>query len=577
MTRRIPHYSCFNLPVLCLAILLLLISQVYSFAPAPLLPRFVVVSRTAVLTQTTGTRRCDLAVFSQVSSSANKDNSIVNNNSNKNSLVEMVKTWLMTSWKKVQPSPALTSTAWLVALDVAFRQVFHRAKIRFPSSLAGCGVVLVALLLAQVILVGRQGPDNGAAANDDDDAGSALYQTLQPGAALLAQWLPVFFVPSLVTLPLAEGLGSVSDLVKVTLVLLGGFFFSLLTTAYAVTAVRRPQATAAQDETTTTAVDTASSPKLSSSTNDSKSSNDDDDDDDDDDEQSNPAKATPTTSSNKPFSGKLLSQLTLASVVTGLLAQTFVGAHASQFLTGVCFLTTTLASFVFGARLPAAFTKLVHPIVTCTALTWSVVALLANLTGHTFRGLLRCYRTGNVWTGAGDVLLFLLGPAVVSLAVSIFDRRRLVRDNALAVATAVSVATFGGVGATALAVRLCGIGIPAVRLSLLSRNITSPLAMAMASLLGADVSLAVSMVVLTGLVGANFGASILTACGITDPVARGLSMGAAAHGLGTAALARKEPTAFSFSAIAMALVASAATVTVSIPFLRRIVLEVALG
>ena len=54
-------------------------------------------------------------------------------------------------------------------------------------------------------------------------------------------------------------------------------------------------------------------------------------------------------------------------------------------------------------------------------------------------------------------------------------------------------------------------------------------------------------------------------------------LGAAAHGLGTAALARKEPTAFSFSAIAMALVASAATVTVSIPVLRRIVLQVALG
>lgn len=569
MTRRIPHYSCFNhLPVLCLA--LLLISQVYSFAPA-YLPRFVAVSRTAVLKPNTTTRR-DLAVLSQVSSSsssANEDKNIVNSNNNKNSLVEKVKTWL--TWKKVQPSPALTSTAWLVALDVAFRQVFHRAKIRFPSSLAGCGVVLVALLLAQVIIVvgRRQGPNNGAAAANDD-AESALYQTLQPGAALLAQWLPVFFVPSLVTLPLAEGLGSVSDLIKVTLVLLGGFFFSLLTTAYAVTAVRRPQATTAQDEATTTAFDTASSSKELSSTNDSKSNKD------DDDEKSILAKATPTTS-NKPFSGKLLSQLTLASIVTGLLAQTFVGAHASQFLTGVCFLTTTLASFVFGARLPAAFTKLVHPIVTCTALTWSVVAVLANLTGHTFRGFLRYYRTGNVWTGAGDLLLFLLGPAVISLAVSIFERRRLVRDNALAVATAVSVATFGGVGGTALAVRMCGIGIPAVRLSLLSRNITSPLAMAMASLLGADVSLAVSMVVLTGLVGANFGASILTACGITDPVARGLSMGAAAHGLGTAALARKEPTAFSFSAIAMALVASAATVTVSIPFLRRIVLEVALG
>jgi putative effector of murein hydrolase len=135
----------------------------------------------------------------------------------------------------------------------------------------------------------------------------------------------------------------------------------------------------------------------------------------------------------------------------------------------------------------------------------------------------------------------------------------------------------GGVFGTALAVRLLSIGNPTVRLALVSRNITSPLAMAIAGLLGADASLAVSMVVITGLIGANFGASILSAVGIQDALARGLGMGAAAHGLGTAALASTEKDAFPFAAIAMALTASAATVTVSIPFLRRVVLQLALG
>lgn len=464
-------------------------------------------------------------------------------------------------WRRLAPPLPLTSTAILIALDVAFRRGFQRAKIQFPSSLAGCGVILVALFAAHQI-------------KSDKNDSSALYRQLQPGASLLAQWLPVFFVPSLVSLPLAAGLGSAMDLFKVSLVLVGGFLFSLLTTAYAVETVRQRKESSDIESTAAGAV---TGPK--------------DDDTDDatvDDPVNTITKSTekPTAiannddkqTSSKPFSGKLLSQLTLTATTTGLLAALgFVGSQASQFLTSVCFLSSTLATFVFGARLPRAFVKLVHPLVTCTTLTWSVVALLATLTGHTFRGMLRAYKTGSVWTGAGDVLLFLLGPAVVSLAVSIFDRRRLVRNNAKAVGTAVGVATAGGVGVTALAVRLLDIGIPSVRLSLLSRNITSPLAMAMANILGADASLAVSMVVITGLIGANFGAVILSAFGIKDPVARGLSMGAAAHGLGTAALAGSEPDAFSFSAIAMALVASAATVTVSIPFLRRIVLEVALG
>lgn len=452
-------------------------------------------------------------------------------------------TWLSAT-KKSRP---FTSTALLVCLDVFFRLAFQRAKIRFPSSLAGCGVLLAALLVLQ--------------------PNEKLYHQLQPGAVLLAKWLPVFFVPSLVTLPLADGLGSVSDLIKVSLVLVGGFFFTLLTTSFAVVAVRKGQQRDDHSEKAApTTPPTEETPAFVKALESSESTS------------SNKASIVKSTlAAPKPFSGELLGKLLLTALCTGVVGSFgFVGAGIAKYLIAASLLTATLASFVFGARLPVAFTKVCHPLVTCTCLTWGTVAALASITGHTFKKVLRTYRTGSVWTGAGDILLFLLGPAVVSLAVSIYDRRKLVQENAVAVGTAVGVSTLGGVFGTALAVRLAAIGIPAVRLSLVSRNITSPLAMAIASLLGADVSLAVSMVVITGLIGANFGASILTKVGVHDAVARGLGIGAAAHGLGTAALAN-EKDAFPFSAIAMALTASAATITVSIPVLRRIVLEMALG
>jgi hypothetical protein len=38
--------------------------------------------------------------------------------------------------------------------------------------------------------------------------GDGVYDLLSPGSDVLAKWLPVFFVPSLVTLPLAPSLGS---------------------------------------------------------------------------------------------------------------------------------------------------------------------------------------------------------------------------------------------------------------------------------------------------------------------------------------------------------------------------------
>lgn len=242
-------------------------------------------------------------------------------------------------------------------------------------------------------------------------------------------------------------------------------------------------------------------------------------------------------------------------------------------------LFVTLSSFVFGANLPISFTKVVHPLVTCTGLTWLAATLLSSLTGSTFLHILRSYKSGTLSplsAGAGDVLLFLLGPAVVALACQMYGRKKLMRENLSEVAASTMVASFGGLYGTASAVRLLGIVNPAIRLSLLSRNITSPLAMAIATILGADVSLAVTIVVLTGLFGANFGASILDAVGIKDAVARGLGIGAAAHGLGTAAFAN-EKDAFPFAAISMALTASACTVLVSLPWVKKSVLSLALG
>eukprot|EP00804_Cyclotella_cryptica_P015521 CCRYP_003557-RC/>CCRYP_003557-RC protein AED:0.31 eAED:0.31 QI:0/-1/0/1/-1/0/1/0/249 len=242
-------------------------------------------------------------------------------------------------------------------------------------------------------------------------------------------------------------------------------------------------------------------------------------------------------------------------------------------------LFTTLSSFVFGANLPKSFTKIVHPLVTCTCLTWLAAKALASLTGSTFIEMLQSYKAGTLTAfsaGAGDILLFLLGPAVIALACQMYSRKKLMRENISTVGVSTLVSSLGGLYGTAAAVRFLRIINPTIRLSLLSRNITSPLAMAIASMLGADTSLAVTIVVLTGLFGANFGSAILDAAGIKDAVARGLGIGAAAHGLGTAAFSN-EKDAFPFAAIAMALTASACTVLVSLPPVKRSVLNLALG
>ena len=244
---------------------------------------------------------------------------------------------------------------------------------------------------------------------------------------------------------------------------------------------------------------------------------------------------------------------------------------------------STLAAFVYSARLPSDFTKVVHPLVTCTAITWGLVRLYAALTGSTFMNVLATYKVGSMdWksTGPGDILLYLLGPSVVSFAISMYGRKKLLMENLAVVLTGMVVSSVGGAFGTAFFVRLLEIGGRGggklVRLSLIPRNVTTALAMALASFLGGDTSIAASVVVLGGILGGTYGRSILDAMGVKDPIARGLGMGASAQGIGVSALV-SEPDAFPFAAISMVLTAICFTTLVSIPAVKDLIVNIATG
>eukprot|EP00751_Fragilariopsis_kerguelensis_P046081 CAMPEP_0170983628 /NCGR_PEP_ID=MMETSP0736-20130129/4361_1 /TAXON_ID=186038 /ORGANISM="Fragilariopsis kerguelensis, Strain L26-C5" /LENGTH=626 /DNA_ID=CAMNT_0011407131 /DNA_START=77 /DNA_END=1958 /DNA_ORIENTATION=+ len=489
-------------------------------------------------------------------------------------------------------------------LDIGFRRVFQRLGIagKFPSSLGGCGVVLAILLLIPSM--------SGKDTNDGKNKLVGLHSVLSPGAALLAKWLPLFFVPSLVTLPLVggiESLGGSIEILKIFAVIVGGFYFTLLTTAGSVIAVGRLMRKKEN-------VDDDDDEVYNKRNNDNKINAPSDDDVGKKVglvaalEVATTAMPEAPVLDSMPFSDHLMKNLRIVAIISGLAALEAVSPMFSTTTPPAKLLTklktpiltlllgsTTLSGFVYGSRLPKKTKKIIHPLVTCLTITWTVMVLFAKCTERTFIDMLssirwdkdfKCtertfinmlssYKMGQGFhglngTGAGDILLFLLGPAVMSLSISMYDKRDLIRDNFFQILSAVSVSSIGGLFGTAWMVRLMGLVKPSLR---------SPLAMAIAGLLGASaptVSIAVSMVVVTGLFGANFGAASLTKAGIKDPVARGMGIGAAAHGLGTAAFV-DEKDAFPFAAISMALTATAVTCLISVPPIKKLVLQIALN
>ncbi|MGK3742922.1 MAG: hypothetical protein ACI90V_009778 [Bacillariaceae sp.] len=101
-------------------------------------------------------------------------------------------------------------------LDVVFRRIFQRLDIasKFPSSLGGCGVMLIILLLWRTSS-SASSASTPMSMSTNENKMSLLHRILSPGAGLLAKWLPVFFVPSLVTLPLVGGVESLGGSTEV--------------------------------------------------------------------------------------------------------------------------------------------------------------------------------------------------------------------------------------------------------------------------------------------------------------------------------------------------------------------------
>ena len=446
------------------------------------------------------------------------------------------------SEKVVKTLQTTLSLAAFIGLDAALRQLFKTKAIAFPSSLAGM-LGLLTLLLAAAPEAGSPTPP-------------LLYRALKPGTDLLTKWLAVFFVPSLVLLPLSAGALAPSLALRLAAVTTLGFEASLL-----VTAKLAGLLTSKNDK----AVYAASAPStpvpkpLSSS----------------------------SSSSSSPFSLTLHKSLAVATLLSGATSVLFStrlpsSSSASSLLPSLArtlftFLATLL-SYVTGARFPSKLRKAIHPLLSSAGLTLALLSLHARLLSQTLTQELQAYVSRSscpVHLGGGDLLLGLLGPSILAMAVQVYERRALLAKNlGKVLGTCLGASAFGLFSSAALSRALAL--PPALGKATLSRCITTPLAMAVAGLVGADAGIAVLVVVLTGLLGANAGAARLASYGVSDPVSKGLAMGASAHGIGTASLA-EEPEPLAFAAMAMALTGVMTTVLVTLPPVRAALLMVLVG
>ncbi|NVK31565.1 MAG: LrgB family protein [Gammaproteobacteria bacterium] len=163
---------------------------------------------------------------------------------------------------------------------------------------------------------------------------------------------------------------------------------------------------------------------------------------------------------------------------------------------------------------------------------------------------------------------FLLGPAVVSLAFPLARELPKVRRVWLPISVSLVVGLLVAPLSVWLLCQALTLTDP-VQMSLLSKHVTSPVAMGIANQMGGIASLAAGLSVLTGIFGAIVVSPLFNRLGFVDYRARGFATGLNCHGIGTAHAFSVHPVAGSYAVIGMALSAALSSLLIPLLFLAR--------
>ena len=152
-----------------------------------------------------------------------------------------------------------------------------------------------------------------------------------------------------------------------------------------------------------------------------------------------------------------------------------------------------------------------------------------------------------------SILHFFLGPATVALALPLYKNLSLIRAYLVPILiTLLAGGTFTIL--SALGILWLFDASKITMLSMTTKSVTAPITLITALDIGANPSLAMGFVVMTGLLGALFGTVVFKLLRIKNDAAKGFALGLISHAVGTARAFEISENAAAFAALAMGLV-----------------------
>ena len=132
----------------------------------------------------------------------------------------------------------------------------------------------------------------------------------------------------------------------------------------------------------------------------------------------------------------------------------------------------------------------------------------------------------------GRIIVSALGPIVVVLAVPLYKNRDELMKNFIPIIGGVTASIITSFVSITVLCRLFGID-ETIFLSLLSKSITTPMAVESTKMLGGNEVVTVLAVVITGLTGAAVAPLVIKIGKIKNNTAKGIGIGSSSHAVGT--------------------------------------------
>lgn len=152
----------------------------------------------------------------------------------------------------------------------------------------------------------------------------------------------------------------------------------------------------------------------------------------------------------------------------------------------------------------------------------------------------------------GEYIDFWLKPAVVALGVPLYRQLEAIKKQMLPLLVAEFAGCVVGVVSVVAVAELLGASREVV-MSLAPKAVTTPIAMEISGAVGGIPALTAAVVVCTGIFGGMAGFRIVKMSRIKSPIATGLSIGTAAHAVGTSAAMEKGERYGAFSSLGLTL------------------------